>query len=61
MHSVAYDQLLPVFMHYPAQVNDPSHPQVRLPIKFAGGFGLDVRQLSCSLVRCSLIEMPMIV
>jgi len=38
MHSVAYDQLLPIFMHYPVQsVHDP---QVHLPFKFAGGFGI---------------------
>lgn len=39
MHSVAFDQLVPVFMHHPVQsVNDP---EVHLPLKFAGGFGLD--------------------
>ena len=39
MHSVAYDQLLPIFMHYPPQsIQDP---EVKLPFKFAGGFGID--------------------
>jgi Major Facilitator Superfamily len=38
MHSVAYDQLLPIFMHHPVQsIQDPS---VHLPLKFAGGFGI---------------------
>ena len=38
MHSVAYDQLVPVFMHHPVQ---SSHDRaVHLPFKFAGGFGL---------------------
>jgi hypothetical protein len=38
MHSVAYDQLVPVFMHHPVQ--SPHHPSVHLPFKFSGGFGL---------------------
>ena len=39
MHSVAYDQLLPIYMNYPVQsIRDPA---VRLPLKFAGGFGID--------------------
>lgn len=39
MHSVAYDQLLPVFLHHPEQgINDPA---VSLPFKFAGGFGIN--------------------
>ena len=38
MHSVAYDQLLPIFMHHPVQsIKDPA---VHLPLKFAGGFGM---------------------
>ncbi|RMZ91087.1 hypothetical protein DV736_g1674, partial [Chaetothyriales sp. CBS 134916] len=42
-HSVAYDQLLPIFMHHPVQsIDDPS---VNLPLKFAGGFGLDSEQI----------------
>lgn len=39
MHSVAYDQLLPVFLHHPEQgINDSD---VALPFKFAGGFGIN--------------------
>jgi hypothetical protein len=34
LHSVAYDQLLPIFMHYPPQ------PPISTPFKFVGGFGL---------------------
>jgi hypothetical protein len=36
LHSLTFDQLLPVFMSYPPQ--DPS--EWHLPFKFAGGFGL---------------------
>lgn len=38
MHSVAYDQLVPVFMHHPVQSRH--NKAVHLPFKFAGGFGL---------------------
>ena len=41
LHSLAYDQLLPVFMHYPRQMDRSTDPNVRLPFKFTGGFGLD--------------------
>jgi hypothetical protein len=40
MHSVASDQLLPIFMHHPHQSHTPGDPEYRLPFKFTGGFGL---------------------
>ena len=40
LHSVAYDQLLPIFMHYPPQTDRSSNPDVHLPFKFTGGFGI---------------------
>ncbi|EXJ66485.1 uncharacterized protein A1O5_10154 [Cladophialophora psammophila CBS 110553] len=43
MHSVAYDQLLPIFMHYPVQSIQDS--DVHLPWKFAGGFGIDSNRI----------------
>jgi len=43
MHSVAFDQLLPIFMHHPVQsIRDPA---VHLPLKFAGGFGIDSNRI----------------
>lgn len=36
LHSVAFDQVLPVFLHYPTL--DPDS-DVHLPFQFAGGFG----------------------
>jgi len=36
-------QLLPVFMHHPPQSIDD--PNVSLPLKFAGGFGIDSRRI----------------
>ncbi|MCJ1421062.1 hypothetical protein MMC32_007424 [Xylographa parallela] len=41
MHSVTYDQLLPVFMHLSSQLDRTTSPDVQLPFKFAGGMGLD--------------------
>lgn len=38
LHSVAFDQLLPIFMHHPRQIPDSDNTQ--LPFKFSGGFGL---------------------
>lgn len=43
MHSAAYDQLLAIFMHYPVQSRHD--PAVQLPIKFAGGFGINSNQI----------------
>ena len=40
-HSLAYDQVLPIFMHYPQQSNRSSDSNVHLPFKFAGGFGIN--------------------
>ena len=39
MHAVAFDQLLPIFMHHPTQ--HMKDPEVHLPFKFSGGFGID--------------------
>ncbi|KAF2644468.1 MFS general substrate transporter [Massarina eburnea CBS 473.64] len=43
LYSIAFDQLLPVFMHHPPQSIDD--PAVSLPLKFAGGFGIDSRRI----------------
>ncbi|EOA86715.1 hypothetical protein ACJQWK_08378 [Exserohilum turcicum] len=43
MYSQAYDQLLPVFMHHPVQLE--SDPTASLPLKFVGGFGLESRRI----------------
>lgn len=41
LHSITFDQLLPVLMAYPPE--DPS--KRRLPLKFAGGFGMSASQV----------------
>lgn len=38
LHSVAFDQILPIFMHNKPQIPDSSN--THLPFKFSGGFGL---------------------
>ncbi|TVY23883.1 putative membrane protein [Lachnellula hyalina] len=38
LHSVAYDQLLPIFMHAKKQPHDAN---TQLPFKFTGGFGIN--------------------
>lgn len=48
LHSVAYDQVLAVFMHLPLQLDRDTDPNVHLPFKFAGGFGLDVSSSTIS-------------
>lgn len=44
LHSVAYDQLLPVFLHLTPQSQRSTNPAVHFPLKFAGGFGVDVSE-----------------
>ncbi|KAF1846352.1 MFS general substrate transporter [Cucurbitaria berberidis CBS 394.84] len=43
LYTLAFDQLLPVLLHHPPQSLDD--PNVRLPLKFAGGFGIDSRRI----------------
>ncbi|KAF2654995.1 MFS general substrate transporter [Lophiostoma macrostomum CBS 122681] len=43
LYTMAFDQLLPVFMHHPPQ--DINSPEVSLPFRFTGGFGLDSRRI----------------
>jgi hypothetical protein len=43
MHVADNKQLLPVFMHHPPQSLDD--PNVKLPLKFAGGFGIDSQRI----------------
>ncbi|KAI2616007.1 MFS general substrate transporter [Hypoxylon sp. NC1633] len=38
LHSVSYDQILPVFLNYPPQAHTPENTS--LPFVFSGGFGL---------------------
>ncbi|KAF2110948.1 major facilitator superfamily domain-containing protein [Lophiotrema nucula] len=63
LYTIAYDQLLPVFMHHPTQsINDPN---VSLPLKFAGGFGINSARIgalftffSVSSTLCQFLVFP---
>ncbi|KAF2197833.1 MFS general substrate transporter [Delitschia confertaspora ATCC 74209] len=55
LYSLAYDQLLPVFMHHPTQPIDD--PNVLLPLKFSGGFGIDSRRIGIIFTFYSVICM----
>ncbi|KAI9672341.1 MAG: hypothetical protein M1817_003363 [Caeruleum heppii] len=44
LHSVGFDQLLPIFMHHPRQITTQI-TDVHLPFRFAGGFGLDSQRI----------------
>lgn len=39
MHAMAFDSVLPVFLHSPEQQYE-GNPDVKLPFKFTGGFGV---------------------
>ena len=57
LHSIACDQLLPIFMHNPPQTHRSANPDVHLPLKFAGGFGLDVGgHLSQPIASCPSLQ-----
>ena len=57
LHSVAYDQLLPVFMHYPPQIGRSKDSDVRLPFKFTGGFGIDSDRIGLLFTLYGIIGM----
>jgi MFS family permease len=58
MHSVAYDQVLPVFLHYPTQHHTPENSY--LPFQFSGGYGLASDRIGTIFtiygITCGLIQ-----
>ncbi|KAI0598474.1 major facilitator superfamily domain-containing protein [Biscogniauxia sp. FL1348] len=58
LHSVAYDQVLPVFLNYPEQEHTPSNTS--LPFFFSGGFGLTSGRIGSIFtiygIVCGLIQ-----
>ncbi|KAK4465593.1 major facilitator superfamily domain-containing protein [Cladorrhinum samala] len=61
LHSVAYDQILPVFLNYPRVVPDETNTQ--LPFKFTGGFGLSSDKIGTVYtiygIACGVIQFLM--
>ncbi|KAH1702841.1 hypothetical protein KXX23_007318 [Aspergillus fumigatus] len=56
MHNMAFDSLLPVFLHMPIQRLD-GNPEVRLPFKFIGGFGVDSQTIGIYYTLIGIIGM----
>ncbi|KAI0107326.1 MFS general substrate transporter [Hypoxylon sp. NC0597] len=58
LHSVAFDQALPVFLNYPPQVHTPENTS--LPFVFSGGFGLNHAHIgaifACEGVLSGLVQ-----
>lgn len=57
-HSIAFDQVLPVFLNYP--LVQPSPKNTNLPLYFTGGFGLHSGQIGTIFtlygIACGLIQ-----
>jgi len=45
MHNLSFDQLIPIYMHYPEEDHSPTNPDFVPPFKFSGGFGLDSQRI----------------
>ncbi|RAK99083.1 MFS transporter [Aspergillus ibericus CBS 121593] len=56
MHTMAFDSLLPVFLHNPVQELE-GNPDVRLPFKFVGGFGVDSQTIGIFYTLIGIIGM----
>ncbi len=58
LHSVAYDQVLPVFLNYPRVVPDGTNSH--LPFQFTGGFGLSSEKIGTIYtvygVACGVVQ-----
>ncbi|KUI58170.1 hypothetical protein VP1G_05485 [Cytospora mali] len=58
LHSVAFDQILPVFLNYPRQV--PDEENTHLPFHFSGGWGLSSNSIGTILtiygLGCGIIQ-----
>lgn len=58
LHSVAFDQLLPAFLHYPRQT--PNEENTHLPFHFSGGFDLNSSQIGTIFtvygLACGIIQ-----
>ncbi|KNG82655.1 MFS transporter [Aspergillus nomiae NRRL 13137] len=56
LHTMAFDSLLPVFLHTPVQqIHD--NPDVHLPFKFIGGFGVDSQTIGLYYTLIGIIGM----
>ncbi|RAL09865.1 MFS transporter [Aspergillus homomorphus CBS 101889] len=56
MHTMAFDSLFPVFLHTPVQELE-NNPDVHLPFKFIGGFGVDSQTIGIYYTLIGIIGM----
>ena len=62
LHSIAFDQLLPIFMHYPSRQHTSSSNAAshNSPFKFSGGFGINHQRIGLLFtiyaVLCTFIQ-----
>ncbi|OJZ83900.1 hypothetical protein ASPFODRAFT_140080 [Aspergillus luchuensis CBS 106.47] len=56
MHAMAFDSVLPVFLHSPVQQYD-GNPDMKLPFKFTGGFGIDSQTIGIYYTLIGILGM----
>ncbi|GLB02908.1 hypothetical protein AtubIFM57258_006376 [Aspergillus tubingensis] len=56
MHAMAFDSVLPVFLHSPVQEYD-GNPDMKLPFKFTGGFGIDSQTIGIYYTLIGILGM----
>ncbi|EDN08085.1 conserved hypothetical protein [Histoplasma mississippiense (nom. inval.)] len=56
MHTVAFDSVFPVFLNHKLQ-DYKNNPDVKLPFKFSGGFGIDAQQIGILYTINAIIGM----
>ncbi|KAK7190545.1 hypothetical protein DPSP01_005234 [Paraphaeosphaeria sporulosa] len=54
-YTLAYDQIIPVLLHHPPMSIDD--PDVSLPFKFSGGFGIDSRRIGAMFTIFAITSM----
>ncbi|KAL3495368.1 major facilitator superfamily domain-containing protein [Aspergillus germanicus] len=58
VHTMAFESMLPVFLHNPPQ-DLQDDPNVQLPFKFVGGFGMDAQQIGMFYTLTGIVGMVM--
>ncbi|BCS23888.1 MFS transporter [Aspergillus puulaauensis] len=58
VHTMAFESVLPVFLHNPPQLFE-DNPDVQLPFKFVGGFGMDSQRIGILYTITGIIGIVM--
>ncbi|PGH17927.1 hypothetical protein AJ79_00826 [Helicocarpus griseus UAMH5409] len=56
LHTLAFDSVFPVFLNHKTQ-DFENNPDVKLPFKFSGGFGIDAQQIGIMYTITGIIGM----